>query len=279
MPIYQFGEDLPKPSAVAPQTETVGPDPIPAVSQLSDVQGGRTGISGDNPVGANPSYTQEFIVPGFKALDSGIRRYWSGIRVPTKDSYRFMRVKVAGGDRSLLVWSDELKGGRIRLPVAAIDRTGHQFNPEKYSPNTTHPMAIRYPSRRGDMAIKVFRPVPFLVDYKLMIWAERKRDAEFIAYQVVTRFNPLAEFRLFDGHIQGTVTLQYGGWEDSSDKEVGYDQHANIRYEISMVAEAWLPLPEQAVKTVLGRVELLKERVGEILLANRGSNSLFEPVR
>ncbi len=197
-----------------------------------------------------------------------MRRYWSGIRVPTKDSYRFMRVKIAGGDRSLMIWHDELKGGRTYLPAAGIDRTSHAFNPEKYSPNTTHPMALRYPSRRGDLAIKIFRPVPFLVNYNLLVWAERKRDADYILYQVLTRFNPLAEFRMYDGHLQGTITLRYEGAQDTSDKEVGADQAANVRYEIGMVAEAWLPLPEQVVKTVLGRVTVLQERVGAILLAN-----------
>ncbi len=126
-------------------------------------------------------------------------------------------------------------------------------------------MTARFLSSRGNLVAKVFRPVPFLVDYTLTIWAEHKRDAEHILYQTLTRFNPLAEFRMSDGKIVGNVQLRLGGSQDASDKEAGYDQHANIRYEVTIVAEAWLPLPEKIVPTVLGRVAVTKERAGMIL--------------
>jgi hypothetical protein len=243
---------------------------VPAVRQLSHAEGGRTGIAADNDFLAYPYHLEEFLQPGFRALDDAMKQYWSGIRVPTKDSYRFMRVKVAGGDKSLLLWADDMKEGRARLPLAALSREGHEFNPEKFSP-PYHAMTARYVSRRGDLAAKVFRPVPFLVEYNLTIWAEHKRDAEHILYQILTRFNPLAEFRMFDGKLEGNVQLRFGGSQDASDKEAGYDQHANVRYEVTTTAEAWLPLPEKIVKTILGRVTVLKERLGEILLAGRGS--------
>lgn len=268
MPVYSFGAEPPAGFLPNQNTAKMGPGEIPGLLQTSHVEHGRTAI--DSPVGNLPYAVEEFIIPGFKALDESMRRYWQGIRVPMKDGYRFMRVKVAGGDKSLLIWNDELVGGRARLPVAAIDRTSAEFNPEKYSPASL-PMAIRYPSKRGDLAIKVFRPVPFLVNYKLYIWSERKRDADFIIYQVLTRFTPLADFRMFDGKLQGTVVLKFDGHEDTSDKETGYDQSSNVRYEVSLTAEAWLPLPEQVVPTVLGRVTVIQEQLGEILSASIGS--------
>jgi len=103
------------------------------------------------------------------------------------------------------------------------------------------------------------------VDYGLTIWAEHKRDIEYILYQVLNRFHPLAEFRMCDGKLNGNVPLRYGGSSDASDKEAGYDTHAKVRYEISVTAEAWLPLPEEIVKTVLGHVGSFSERVGSIL--------------
>jgi len=169
-----------------------------------------------------------------------------------------MRVKIAGGDKSLLIWSDDLKEGRARLPLAAISREGAEFNPEKYSPNIL-PMALRYLGRRGDLAALIYRPSPWLVNYKIIIWAEHKRDAEYILYQTLTRFNPLAEFKMYDGKLQGNIQLRFTGSTDASDKESGYDQHAKVRYEIGCTAEAWLPLPEKIVKTVLGKTVSLKE--------------------
>ncbi len=281
MPVHSFGGDTVSPSAAQRADLPHGLPEMPAVRQLSHAEGGKMSLDGADFL-SYPSALEEFLQPGFRSLDDAMKQFWSGIRVPTKDSYRFMRVKVAGGDKSLLVWADDLKEGRARLPLAALDRTNHEFNPEKYSP-AYHAMTARYVSTRGNMAVKVFRPVPFLVDYTLTIWAEHKRDAEYILYQVLTRFNPLAEFRMFDGKLEGNVQLRYGGAQDASDKETGYDQQANVRYEVTTTAEAWLPLPEKLVPTVLGRVTTLKEKVGEILLAAKGtgllSNKWVEPVQ
>ncbi len=266
MPIHNFTA-INAPSLEQRAALPLGTMEIPGVRQSSHVEGGRKPMDGSDFM-AYPYNLEEFLQPGFRALDDAMKQYWSGVRVPTKDSYRFMRVKVAGGDKSLLVWADELTEGRVRLPVAALDRTGHEFNPEKFSP-AYHAMTARYLNTRGNLAAKVYRPVPFLVDYTLLIWAEHKRDAEYILYQVLTRYDPLAEFRMSDGKLEGSVQLRFGGCQDASDKEVGYDQHANVRYEVTTTAEAWLPLPEKVVPTVLGRVTVLKERLGQILDAFR----------
>ena len=276
MPVYNFDNNF-TPNIGQSQSLPLGAKEVSAVRQLSHAQGGRTELDGSN-LQSYPYHLEEFLQPGFWSLDSSLKQFWSGIRVPTKDSYRFMRVKISGGDRSLLIWSDDLKEGRARLPLAAISRESHEFNPEKFSPSY-HSMTARYLSSRGDMVAKVFRPVPFLVVYKIIVWAERKRDAEYILFQALTRFNPLAEFKMFDGKIAGNVQLRYGGCSDASDKEAGFDQHANVRYEISITAEAWLPLPEKIVPTVLGRVNLLKEKVGEILVSNFGSSQWREPIQ
>ena len=287
MPIYDFGADFSVKSGstqVGPQQLPSGLGSIPAVKQLSHAEGGRTGISGDGDVPVYPYHLGEYLQPGFRSLDDSMKQYWSGIRVPTKDSYRFMRVKIAGGDKSVLIWNDDLVEGRARLPVAAISRESHEFNPEKFSP-PYHAMTARYLSSRGDQVAKVYRPTPWLVDYNLTIWAEHKRDVEYIIYQVLTRFNPLAEFRMFDGKLEGNVQIRYGGSTDASDKEAGFDTHAKVRYEVTTTAEAWLPLPEKIVKTVLGRVVTLQEKAGEILVASKaqstvaGGNLWSEPIQ
>jgi len=288
MPIYDFGADFSVKQGstqVPPQQIPHGLRQIPGIQQLSHVEGGRVGISGDGDVPIYPYHLEEYLQPGFRSLDDSMKQYWSGIRVPTKDSYRFMRVKIAGGDKSVLIWNDDLVEGRVRLPVAAISRENHEFNPEKFSP-PYHAMTARYLSSRGDQVAKIYRPTPWLVEYNLTIWAEHKRDVEYILYQVLTRFNPLAEFRMFDGKLEGNVQLRYGGSTDASDKEAGFDTDAKVRYEVTTTAEAWLPLPEKIVKTVLGRVVNLQEAVGEILLASKaqatgaaGGNLWYEPVQ
>ena len=272
MPVYDFNSDF----SVKGSTSAGGPKQVPAalsqipgIRQLSDVEGGRDPFDGSG-LESYPYHLEEFLTPAFRSLDEAMKQYWSGIRVPTKDSYRFMRVKVAGGEKSVLIWADDLKEGRARMPVASLNRNSHAFNPDKFSP-AYHPMALRMLNNRGDRVAKVFRPVPFLVDYDLSIWTEHRRDAEYILYQVLTRFNPLAEFRMFDGKLEGNVQIRFNGSNDSSDKEVGFDQYANVRYEVTMTAEAWLPLPEKILPTVLGNTRAIKDRAGTILGVSRGS--------
>lgn len=282
MAIYEFASQLnetPRTSQPAPGPELnphISPMP-PSVFQLSDVQQGRSKIYG-SPLGAEPDYAEEFLIPGFWALDEAMKTYWSGLRVPTKDSYRFMRVKVAGGDKSILIWRDQLQNGRVRFPVASLNRGGHEFNKEKFSPPILT-MQRRYTSSRMDRVALVRRPVPFLVKYTLTVWSAWKRDADYILYQVLTRFNPLAEFVMSDGHIRGSVQLRFEGSSDVSEKEVGFDQKAKVRYEFSMTAEAWLPLPEIVVPTILGRVSMVRDNdSGEPLMAARGKGPYFQPV-
>jgi len=275
MPIYDFNSDYTVQSKNLGNQIPQGLREIPAVRQLGHSGAGRNPFDGTDFL-AYPSDVEEFLIPGFRSLDDTIKQYWSGIRVPTKDSYRFMRVKISGGDKSLLVWADDLKEGRARLPLAAISRESHEYNPDKFSPPYA-PISKRFVNTRKTLVAKVYRPVPFNVNYTLTIWTEHKRDAEYILYQILTRFNPLAEFKMFDGKLQGNIQMKFGGSTDASEKETGYDQHANVRYEASFTAEAWLPIPEEIVPTVLGRVTTLNEKVGQVLLASQGGHGYGAP--
>jgi hypothetical protein len=285
VPVHDFTPDLTDGPKASPSfgghppryDRGAAPQAYPAgVRQLSDVEGGRKLPIPFSPT--DPSDIEEFLIPGFRSLDEAMKTYWSGIRIPTKDSYRFLRVKIAGGDKSLMVWNDELANGRARLPVGALNRTKWEFNKDKYSPAYL-PMAIRFTSKRGDRAALVYRPVPFLVSYSFAVWAAHKRDAEYASFQIVTRFHPLAEFRMSDGHLQGNVQLRFGGSTDSSDKEVVHDQQANVKYEFSMTAEAWLPLPERIVPTVMGHVTVAKETTGNILLQTLGFGGVGQTLK
>lgn len=265
MTIHEFSSEfIPK----TPQNDVpFGLKEIPGVRQSAHVEDGyRTSFDGSQPI--QPYTVEEFVMPGFRALDEAMKTYWSGIRVPTKESFRFMRVKIAGGDKTLLVWADDLKEGRVRLPLAAISRDSHDFNEMKFSPSY-HAMGVRYVNGNYSQAVKIFRPVPFKVAYSFILWAEHKRDMEHIIFQILPRFNSLAEFRMYDGKLSGNVQLQYGGMSDASDKESGSDQQASVRYEVNMTAEAWLPLPEVLTPTVLGRPTVIKEITGDILAASR----------
>jgi len=228
----------------------------PGMSQESDIQG-------VTPVGWEEGRVdvQDVIYslqPGFRYLDQAMKAYFSDIRVPTKDSYRFVRTIVAGADKSVQIWKDELAHGRVELPVMSINRGNHSFNSAKFSPPYLSENLI-FSNRQKTRVREQFRPVPFIVDYTLHLWAEHKRDIENIAYQILIRFNTLAEFTACDNKVMGNVQMKLGGMSDASDKDAGADQLAKTRYDISVSAEAWLSLPERISPTVIGKIGVLRE--------------------
>lgn len=259
MAIYQFGNQFsftnlgPGPRATTPVPGATEPNPhlwtAPiAAKQASDTDGRIANTWERGTV--TPNDVEEFIEPGFRYLDEGMKLYWSDIRIPTKDTVRFLRVKIAGVNKAVQVWTEDLMHGRVSLPVMSISRSGHTFNPEKFNP-AYHPMAMRFTDKSGRRVRLTYRPVPYLVEYTLTILAETKREVEYAAHQILTRFSPLAEFRVSDNHIVGNVQLRPGACSDVSDKEVSADQLAKIKYEISTTVEAWLSLPEQVIPTVI----------------------------
>ena len=77
------------------------------------------------------------------------------------------------------------------------------------------------------------------------------------------------------------MQLRYEGAADTSEKEAGFDQKANTRYEVTMTAEAWLPLPELVVPTILGHANVVREyATNQLLYVGRGNTPrlFLEPV-
>ena len=272
--IHQFGssftfENVPR-GVVAGQVpggsinNPISPMVPVAAYQLSDAQSGRVPNQWEQSR-VEPGYVEDSIDAAFHYLDAGMKAYWSDIRVPSKDSYRFARAKVAGMRTSLQVWTEDLKHGRVKLPVISISRTGHTYNPQKFSPPYRN-LHKRFVNRQRTMAAAFYRPVPYNVNYTISIWAEHKRDAEYVLYQMLTRFNPLAELRVSDGISVGCVQMKMDSSADSSEKEATSEQYAKVKYEVVYTAEAWLSIPPKIMPVILGKVvadesEMLNRRV------------------
>jgi len=257
MPIYEFGSQFT--FANVPRTESGFTQPDrhidlypPGLSQLSHVEGGRTPLTWEeNRV--EPSDIEDFVGRGFRYLDGAMKNYWADIRIPTKDSCRFVRTKIAGMQKSLEIWNEDLRHGRVKLPVISISRTGQEYNPLKFTPPYGY-TGKQFVNNARSMVALSYRPTPYIVNYTLSIWAETKRDAEHILYQVLTRFNPLAELVVSDEHNVGSVQMKLTASTDDSDKEAAAEQHAKVKYGVSYAAEAWLSLPKKVMPTILGTV-------------------------
>ena len=212
-----------------------------------------------------PEIIKEQLQRGFHAMDGGVKRYFEQIQVPTADNTRQLEVRVAGGDKTFLIWTQDLRSGRIKLPVMSVNRTGWRRNEQKFSPPYI-PMTRKMACDDGARIVLTYRPVPFLIDYTLSLWTERKRDMEYIMQQILIRFNPLAEFTVQDdGGLRGNVQMRLGECTDNSDIDIGAEDLAKVRYDVNITIEGWLPLPEKVLPTVLGKVTTLHEQDGSFL--------------
>ena len=204
----------------------------------------------------------EAIYPiGFKLMDRGMKEFFQNIDVPTKDGSRKLEVRVSGGDKTILYWKQLMEqDNRIRLPVMCINRTGEKLNPERQTPASVGHYYYRH-FADGDKSRMVLSPREqgWLLDYTLSVWTERKRDAEQILYQIVTRFNPIAEWSVEDEFMCGNMIATFGGVSDNSDIDVGANELAKVRYDYQVQVEGWLPLSSRIVPTVLGKVTELAE--------------------
>jgi hypothetical protein len=201
---------------------------------------------------------------GLRTMDRGVKEYFQDMDVPTKDGTRKLDVRIAGGDKTILFWKqlmDADSENRIRLPVMSVNRTGWNWNPQRMTPASAgHFFYRRLADKDGTRAIVSPRELGVFVNYTLSVWTERKRDMEYISYQIMSRFNPIAEWRVSDEFMNGYIIGKFEGASDNSDIDVDPNQLAKVRYDFTIQIEGWIPLPGRVVPTVLGKVQVLKEQ-------------------
>lgn len=239
--------------ALQPREPERTPDPIPAFDVTEE----------------NINLDSDVVVPmieeGFRTQDAGIKYYFSDLKIPDKNTgFRDVRVKIAGGDRTIMAWKDERRNGRLPLPILSINRVSAEYNPNKYSPPFIE-MVSKFVDGNREHIEQVFRPAPWNLSYQLTLWAERKTDAEYILWQILVRFNPMAQWIVQDEWLRGVVDAFMQGYTNSSDVDAANDQLALVRYDFNILVEGWLPLPTRVVPTILGGVETTELATGEEL--------------
>jgi hypothetical protein len=264
MSLYQF--DFTARTNSPPGAPESKPQFTPLI-QLPDLTG-KTQIAYDK-INVGPEDVRNMLAVGFETVDNAIKTWLSDLVVPTKDGVKKVTIRVPRGDKTILVWKQDLIEGRVKLPVLSVHRNNVEFHAEKFSPPYIR-MNKRFADNPGSRLVLTYRPRQFLVEYQLSYWSEFKADNEYISYQLMTRFDPLAEIHIADGFMQGNLIMKYNGCTDSSDIEAARDLQAKVRYDLSMTAEAWLPLPEKLMPSILGKVQTLQEEGGEILQAQLG---------
>jgi hypothetical protein len=256
MPIHNFDVNASK----MPSTDSIGTaaGTTPGIQQTEDIRS----LSLDEPCldGNKYSYRLREDVPvAFHALERSLKHYFSDISVPANDYVRYLRIRISGGNKSVLMYAQEQNEGKSILPVASLSGgTSFQFNEDKFSPSYL-PMTVRYLNNDRSLASKVFRPVPILVDYKLTVFTEHKRDMGYVKTQLLRRFHPYAEIWVNDDRLQGSVQLYSKGLVDVTELEVPFDQDQMQAAELSFQADTWIPLPELVVPTVRGTTAVFKE--------------------
>jgi hypothetical protein len=264
MGIYNFSFD--QRTSSPPGAVEQHPQLLPIIN-LPDRTGHKNIIY--DKVNVNVEDVKTVLQKGFFAFDEAIKNWLSDLEVPTKDGMKRLTVRVPRGDRTVLVWQQDLKEGRVILPVASLVRSSETFHAEKFSPPYRHIRRRFVDSARSRLAL-TYRPRHFIAEYQVSIWTEFKEDAEYILYQLLTRFSPLAEIRVSDSYIEGNVQMKFGTATDNSDLETTKDSIAKVRYDVTMSAEVWLPIAEKLVPAIRGDVAALQDMTGEIISVNMG---------
>lgn len=234
------------------------PDPIQNVEMI------------DEDINVDVEQVTRVLETGLRLQDEGIKNFFSDMRVPDKTSgSRKVRVVIAGGDKAILM-QKEMSNGRVELPVASIKRGNVEDNPAKFSPPYLS-MDRKY-HERGRKIELIYRPKPVNINYDVTVWTMSKREAEHILYQVMSRFNPMAQWVVEGAHHRGVVDAHFNGYSDSTDIDVSPSDRRHVRYDYTFRVEGWLPLPTKIVPGILGNVSPLEVTTGEIIqqLKNRG---------
>jgi len=259
MPIYKFsfGPDKENnPASLRSAEERLGgktpiqpikisrqPDPIIKEENLEE------------DINRDAEVVTRYLAKGFHTHDRGIKEYFSNILIPDRDTgFHKMDVKIAGGDKTIMAWQQDRENARVKLPVMSINRENAEFDSTKFSP--THlPMARRFVDSDRSKIEFIYRPTPWLIVYSLTVWAERKTDAEYVLSQILTRFNPMAQWYVEDEKLKGVVDAWLNTYTDSSDIDVSPEEHPLVRYDYSIRASCWIPLPTKIVPSILGKVD------------------------
>lgn len=256
MPVHEFNFN--------PKT----PEPVPTPQEVPVIPAGLENQPNTNrsiPISYDPTNVAiddvvEIMADGFGHIDRGVKEFFSDIVVPTKDGHKPLTVRIAGGDKTILFWKQRLETGRIELPVMSVNQTSVAYDSNRATPAIAGDRAyVRFADKDGTRAVKSPREIPYLIDYTLSIWAHRKRDMGNILFQILSRFDPMAEWVIEDEFMRGTVLATFEGSTNNSDIDIGADEWAKVRHDVSIKVEGWLPRPGRVVPTVLGRVTALEE--------------------
>ena len=264
MPVYDFRFDQPAPQSLQPakqvftgiQQQLIDDHPI-SIPELDH----KVPLLIDSDKNMAPEEVREVIVNGFFALDEGFKNWLSGIRVPTKDSYKLVSTHVVAQDRSILAWAQEFTDGRVPLPIISIQRNSWTFNPTHFHPPYL-PFIKQYTDRSMRRMRLIYRPIPFKVEYVCTIWAEYKQDIEYISIDIIKKCNPMAIFYVQDEFMSQTVRVFNNGVTNQSDIDIGPDR-PKVMYEWSATLEYAICINEKIVPTILGRIISIKEAVTE----------------
>lgn len=241
----------------------VQPENIPVISpQLQNQPNlNRVETKTADPINQATEDVDSFMPLLFKQMDRGVKEFFSDITVPTKDGVRKLDVRVAGGDKTILFWKQLMEeDNRIKLPVMSVNMTGWQLNPERLTPASVGPYFYRsFADRDGSRMGLYPREYSVYISYTLSVWTERKRDMGYIGTQIVTRFNPIAEWTVEDEFMCGNMIATFEGGSDNSDIDVDANTLAKVRYDYNIKVEGWLPLSGRVVPTVMGQVQELAE--------------------
>lgn len=147
---------------------------------------------------------------------------------------------------------------RVTLPLMSIyansftmnwDRYTYHWNQNFFNYKSGKPAFMRSEEKPYDTAFGFSRGLPIDIGYQLNIWTYFVEDVYQIVEQCILKFSPLAYIRT-QGN-QWTTVVKIDGITPDIDLEPGNTKLRLVKFQISMIAEHYIPQAIGRYKTVL----------------------------
>lgn len=147
---------------------------------------------------------------------------------------------------------------RIRLPIMAINATGHALDMNRFTYQGAKSL-LPWLDCRGqsgfniqekyerDTFFGITRGLPVDISYTLYIWTMYQEDMDQILEQVMLKFSPIAYIRIRG--VYWEVIVQIDNIGNNIDNEPG-DKLRVLKYQFDMTAKSYIPQPITRIKNL-----------------------------
>lgn len=250
---------------------------VPLIDSFED-QSGKFGQSGNgDPMQSGKIFNfpndppNRSVIPRYaqalRGIDQGMLDLFNDIYVEdTQGKLHKIPIIIGTQERAVAVLTknvrkdDSLQIDRVKLPMMTCYAAGYNYADSRF----TYHKALNYFNNlrddlkpgwtndekyKRDTAFGVARGIPIDVNHELIIWTTNMEDMQQILTQIFLKFSKVAYIKV--AGVQWAIPVAITGTQSNIDMEPGDTKLRLVKYQISFLAEAYIPQPITRTKTAL----------------------------